>query len=282
MKQICDLHTHSVFSDGTYTPTQIIEEAERIGLSAVALCDHNTIDGVPEFMSAAESKNVEAVAGVEFSTDCDGKELHILALYIQPREFDKITEFVAEMRRAKEESNAALIESLRKAGFDIDYKSVCARTPTGGFNRSHVAAELTEKGYTASVKEAFDTVLHPSAGHYSESKRLNALETVEFIRSMNAVPILAHPFLNLSYEELKKFLNAAVPLGLAGMETHYSTYDDDMTEKAISVAAEFGIAQSGGSDFHGDIKPGIKLGEGCGNLAVPLEFAQKIKGFVKG
>ena len=124
MGRFCDLHTHSVFSDGTCTPEEILREAAGLGLAAVALCDHNTADGLPDFLSAAAGQAVEAVAGAEFSVDLEGTELHLLALYLPERAFPQVSELMLAVNRRKEESNIALVESLNRAGYRIDYGAI--------------------------------------------------------------------------------------------------------------------------------------------------------------
>ena len=277
MKRYCDLHAHTRYSDGTYTPQELVDLAEEIGLSAVALTDHNNVGGLTEFLKAGEGKKVETVAGVEFSTDYLDTELHILGLFIKPQDFDKITALFFDMGKRKEESNQLLAENLKKAGYDIEYAEVKVRTANGHVNRTHFAEVLMEKGYVSSIAEAFDGVLSKGNGFYVQPKRLDAFETISFIKSIGAVSVLAHSFLNLDEEGLRIFLPKAIELGLDGMETVYSTYDKETEEKARRIAKEFGLLESGGSDFHGTRKPDIRLGIGKGNLAVPEEFFQKLK-----
>ena len=276
MMNICDLHTHSNFSDGTYTPSEIIEKALEIGLSAVALCDHNTVDGIPDFLAAAKSKNIEAIAGVEFSVDYNGRELHLLGLYIPQDKFCQVSNLIIDINHRKEKSNIALINSLNNAGYHLDYMAIKSKTPSGKINRVHIAAELTQKGYTESIEHAFETLLSTSAGHYIEPKRFTVFEMIEFIKTIGAVPVLAHPFLNLSEHELIDFLPIAKEKGLVGIECYYSLYDKELTEKSIAIATQFGLKQSGGSDFHGTNKPDIKLGFGKDNLHIPYEYAKAL------
>ena len=283
MPLLCDLHTHTHYSDGTYSPAELIAEAERIGLAAIALCDHNTIAGLEEFLAAAKDSTVEAIPAVEFSTDyrVDGGkiiELHIVALLVRPAHYDSITKLVAPIAENKKKSNRALIAALQKSGYDITYDEVCAEGQ-GNINRAHVAGVLTKKGYTASIQEAFKTVLSPERGFYVEPARLPVFETIEFIRSIGAVPVLAHPFLKLSESQLRTFLDKAKGHGLVGMETLYSTYDEATTALSRAIAREYGLCESGGSDFHGGRKPDISLGTGRGNLAIPYEFLDKLKAF---
>ena len=273
----CDLHTHSIYSDGTYTPKEIIDSAINNGLSAVALCDHNTVDGLSDFLAAANNKNIQAVAGAEFSVDYNGTELHLLGLYIPEKHFDKIADLMKAVNDRKRQSNIDLIASLNKAGYEIDYNTIKNSTPNGKFNRAHVAAELTKKGYTDSREQAFETLLSPAAGHYKEPERLRFFKMIDFIKSIGAVPVLAHPFLNLTKAELEILLPLAKKQGLVGMECYYSLYDEATTKEAIDLAEKFELKYSGGSDFHGENKPDIKLGVGKGNLKIPYDWSVALK-----
>ena len=265
----CDLHTHSVFSDGTYTPAQLIAEAERIDLSAVALTDHNTIAGLPDFVAAGEGSAVKAVPGCEFSTDYNGVELHILGLYIRPEHYQAVTDLLEKAQRDKEESNRNLVAALNAAGYAIDYEKVAARSQ-GSVNRAHIAAELLEKGYISSIQEAFQSLLTKKRGFYKPPQRIGAYDCIRFIKSIGAVAVLAHPFLNLKEEAaLRAFLPEAVDAGLDGMEVAYSKFSPDQTALAQQIAEDFGLAFSGGSDFHGENKPDIALGVGRGALRIP-------------
>lgn len=268
----CDLHTHSVFSDGTYTPAQLIAEAEEIGLTAVALTDHNTIAGLPDFMAAGEGSSVKAVPGCEFSTDYNGVELHILGLYILPEHYQTVTDLLEKAQRDKEESNRNLVAALNEAGYAIDYEKVVARSQ-GSVNRAHIAAELMETGYISSIQEAFQSLLTKKRGFYKPPKRIGAYECIRFIKSIGAVAVLAHPFLNLKEEAaLRAFLPEAVEAGLDGMEVVYSKFSPEQTALAQQIASDFGLLYSGGSDFHGANKPDIALGTGRGELKIPAEW----------
>jgi predicted metal-dependent phosphoesterase TrpH len=275
MTGFCDLHTHSTFSDGTFTPTELVAAAERLGLSAVALTDHNTIAGLPEFLTAGKGRSVETVPGVEFSTEYNGIELHILALYLKEEHFPTVTAMMEDFRVRKEKSNEDLVAALAKDGMVIDYEAI--KAGAGGYvNRAYIAAELTRLGYTESIKAAFKRLLAPGAGYYTPPKRLDAYDTIRFIKSLGAVAVLAHPFLNMNEAELRAFLPQAVVVGLDGMETLYPRYSPEETALAETIATEFGLLPSGGSDFHGDNKPDIALGTGTGELRVPCHFLGKL------
>lgn len=269
MAEYCDLHIHSTFSDGTDTPTQLLELAEHRGLAAIALTDHNTVAGLPEFLEAARGRNVQAIAGTEFSTDYHGTELHILGLFLKRSDFGEITALMEDYHRRKEESNRELVDRLNAAGYAVDYDRIKDSTPEGQVNRALIGAELTRLGYTESIQAAFKQLLSPKCGYYTPPERFCPFETIRFIKSLGAVAVLAHPFLNLTEEPLREFLKEAVSCGLDGMEVLYSTYDEPTTILAKQVADDFGLLHSGGSDYHGNNKPHIQMGVGQGNLAVP-------------
>ncbi len=275
--QCCDLHTHSTFSDGTFTPEEIIDQAVRIGLAAVALTDHNTVAGLPAFLDAAGGLPLLAIPGLEVSTEYKGTELHILGLFLPPDSFKAVTAFLAPFLQRKEESNVQLVQSLNQAGYCLDYAQIRQCHPEGTLNRATIAASLLEKGYVGSIREAFQKLLSPKSGFYQPPERPDALETISFLQAVHAVPVLAHPFLNLKTEAaLRVFLEKAVPHGLSAMETLYSGFSPETTVLAQTIAREFGLMESGGSDFHGGAKPHIQLGIGTGDLAVPFAFAQAL------
>ena len=277
MTNFCDIHVHSNFSDGTCTPAELIALAEAAQLSAVALCDHNTVAGLPDFLAAAEGSAVEAVPGIEFSTDYRGTELHILGLFIRTEYYAPITAMMADYHRRKEQSNIDLVENLSRAGYAIDYAAIKASTADGFVNRAIIAAALMEKGYVDSIQAAFKTLLKPSHGYYNPPKRPDAYETIRFIKSIGAVAVLAHPFLNLNEASLRVFLPAAKAAGLDGMEVLYSKFDAETTALAGGLAEEFSLLKSGGSDFHGTNKPDIAVGTGRGDLRIPTDWLKNLK-----
>ena len=274
--RLCDLHTHSVFSDGTWRPEELLCEAERIGLCAVALTDHNTLAGIPDFLRAARGRSVEAVAGVEISTDYGDTELHIVGLFLPEESFEQVDGLLTKLRDRKDAANREMIARLVRDGYELDFEEIKAASE-GLFNRAHIASWLMKRGYVGSIAEAFKTLLAKGGRYYVATKRLPVFEVISFLRDIGAVPVLAHPFLNLTEDELREFLPVAKDHGLLAMETVYSTYDEGTVELSKSIAAEFGLAESGGSDFHGDRKPDIFLGRGHGELAVPYDFYKNLK-----
>ena len=275
MQQVCDLHTHSLFSDGTATPAEIVDQALAAGLWAVALTDHNTVTGLEDFEKAAKGKNIEAIAGVEITTKFKGKELHMVGLGIRPENRERVADFLSVINQRKEESNRALTQRLNEAGYHICYDEIRAKQQ-GNVNRAVIAAALKEKGYVSEIQEAFEKLLKEKHGYYVPPQMMSPLEVIEFLRSIHIVPILAHPLLSLTEEELVDFLQQAKPAGLVGMETIYVTYSPEEEAAAFRIAEEFDLLPSGGSDYHGGNKPDIQLGIGRGNLQIPLKFAKEL------
>ena len=270
MGLFCDLHTHSRASDGSCRPGELIGLAEKAGLSAIALTDHNTLAGLPVFLAAAEGSPVRAIPGIEFSTDWEDAELHIVALFLKPAHYGQIEEILAQGLRRKQESNEQLARNLQNAGIPLDYDRVLARTD-GIPNRAHFAAELIQMGVTGSIKEAIHTLLSPKNGMYLPPPHPPTLEILTLIRDLGAVSVLAHPFLNLTEPRLRQFLSQAPYLD--AMETLYTDFTPELQQKARQIAAEFRLLESGGTDFHGSQKPHIQLGQ----TKVPMSFLEALE-----
>ncbi|MBQ6478687.1 MAG: PHP domain-containing protein [Erysipelotrichaceae bacterium] len=275
MNKRCDLHCHSSFSDGSSSPKELVKLAEAQGLSALALTDHNTSAGLKEFMEAGKNSEVITVPGCEFTTEWNGKEIHVVGLFFQEKYWKEIEDFLELSNIAKINSNLQLIANLNKAGYQVSEEEAAALTK-GDFNRSHIARVLMNKGYVKSVQEAFETLLKEGKGFYFPAKRISPMAVIRFIKVFGAAAIIAHPFLNLSLSELREFLPLAKEAGLDAIETRYTEFDEETTRMAIALAEEFKLKQSGGSDFHGTAKPDIFLGSGRGNLHVPFEFYEEL------
>lgn len=271
--EYCDLHTRSTYSDGTFSPAQLVAEGLRKKLRAVALTDHNTVAGLPEFLKAAEGTGLEGIPGVEISTGYNNQEVHIVGLFLRQEHYGELERFLDVINQRKEKTNRDLVAALREAGYALNYEEIQERHQ-GNVNRAVIAAELIEKGYLTDRKEAFRGILSAKNGLYRPPERIPAFEAIRFLSSIHAVPVLAHPYLSLTEEALRTFLPEAKSSGLAAMETHYSTFTPQMTEAVRSLASAFDLLESGGSDFHGGNKPEIQLGSGKGDLAVPYSFVQ--------
>ena len=273
----CDLHTHTIFSDGTSTPQELIDGAIAARLGAIALTDHNTVQGLPEFMAAANGKNIDIVLGSEFSVNYGEKELHLLGLFIDPKYFSQITDLMKSILVRKEKSNVDLVGALGRVGIRLDYDEIKASAYGVSVNRAHIASALMQGGYVSSIAEAFERYLSPKAGFYKEPRSIDVWEMMDYLKSIGAVTVLAHPYLKLDDRDLVTFLKRASKEGLDGMECFYSTNDEATTARSIQLAEEYGILKSGGSDYHGTRKPNIELGVGRGNLEIPYEWYLRLK-----
>ena len=276
MQNFCDLHTHSTFSDGTQTPAELVQLAQQIGLGALALTDHNTITGLEEFLNAPLRSNLERIPGVEISTEYGEKELHIVGLYLRPQAFEPLDAFLQEANLQKEKSNRLLVERLNQAGYTVDYEALRLEH-RGNINRAVIAAELLRKGYITDIGQALKGLLSKQNGFYVPPKRISAFDAIRFLSKLHAVPVLAHPFLSMTEPQIRSFLPPAKECGLAAMETHYVSNTEQITACSVSIASEYGLLESGGSDYHGKNKPTIRLGTGTGALKVPISFAQKLR-----
>ena len=275
-----DLHLHSTHSDGTLTPAEIIARAKSLGLTAVALTDHNTVSGVPAFLEEAHRHGVTAIAGTELSTVYKGKEVHLLGLFIPEAAFPAVTALTEDYLTRKEQSNRDLVARLAADGYRVDYDTIRNATPDGNVNRALIAKALTAQGFTPSVNAAFDTLLEEGLGYYIPPERPDFLATIRFLRSIHAVTVWAHPLQYIDEATVREALPGAVEAGLVGMEVMHSSYDEATVTAAKALADEFGLLYSGGSDFHGAVKPDVQMGVGNREWAIPNipdEYYEKLR-----
>ena len=275
-----DLHLHSTHSDGTLTPAEIIAKAKSLGLSTVALTDHNTVSGLWDFLNEAEKQGVTAVAGTELSTVYKGQEIHLLGLFIPTEAFPAVTALTEDYLTRKEQSNRDLVARLAADGYKVDYDAIQNATPDGNVNRALIAKALLAGGYVPSVKAAFNTLLGEGMGYYTPPTRPDFFDTIRFLRSIHAVPVWAHPLQYIDEATVREALPEAVEAGLVGMEVMHSSYDEATVTAAKALADEFGLLCSGGSDFHGAVKPDVHMGIGSreGTEAnIPDEYGESLR-----
>ena len=272
-EKFCDLHLHSLCSDGSDTPTELCKRAKNLGMSAIALTDHNTVSGLREFAKACDDFGIEGVPSIEITTEHEGKELHVVGLFLNEKAFVALGDFLAELCKTKIQSNKNLIQSLKNAGYSVSWDELVKFSPQGNINRAVIALYLVEKGILQTVKEGFKTILSEKAGHYKPAKRPKTLETIKFLSDLGVVSILAHPFISLDEDEVLSLLPRAKEQGLCGIETNYSLYDEATHEFALKTANDVGLLASGGSDYHGNAKPTIEIG--CSK--VPYEYYLALK-----
>ena len=278
-----DLHTHSNKSDGSYSPTELVDYAIAKGLSAVALTDHDTTDGLEEAVAHAETltrtgkPSVEVIPGIEFSTKHEDKDVHVVGLYIAydaPDFRAKLQEFVD----SRTNRNIKMCRNLQEAGIDITYDKLIERNPDAVITRAHYASYLFEDGYVKSRQEAFAKYLGDHTKYFVPREKVTPEKAVELILRVGGVPILAHPPLyHMGKERLDRLVSVLKDVGLMGIEALYSTYTNQDERDMMRLADKYDLLPSGGSDFHGANKPNLDLGVGYGKLFVPEDFLTTIK-----
>lgn len=275
--RIIDLHVHSNASDGTFTPTQLVEEAKKAGLCAFALTDHDTTDGVAEAKRAAETAGIELVPGVELSTEYEGKEIHVLGLYIDITN-EALQKHMADFRDSRDNRNVYMLKKLRAEGFDITQEALEAMFPDAVITRAHVARYLLDKGYIPDIKTAFSEYIGEGCRCYVERPKVTPMDAVDYILEAGGTPVLAHPVVyRMERPQLKKMIAEMKAHGLVGMEAVYSENTPADEQDYRALAREQRLLITGGSDFHGENKPDIRLGKGRGGLYIPYSFLEEIK-----
>lgn len=271
-----DLHTHSTFSDGTFTPLQLVKYAEEKGLKAFAITDHDTTEGIKEAKSI--ETNVEVISGVEISTRYDKKEIHIVGLYVNENDAD-LNKQLKYYREKRVTRNFEILEKLNSLGVDITIDDVKESCTGDVISRAHIGKALVSKGFVGSYTEAFDRYLGDNKCAYVPRETLNYEESMELITKAGGVPVLAHPLLyKMSDTNLENMMVKLRQKGLKAVEVYYSTHSNSDTQHVMAMANRVGLIYSGGSDFHGATKPKIDMGTGMGKLAVPYEILEKIRG----
>lgn len=264
-----DLHIHTSASDGTITPRETVELAGKLGLSAIAITDHDTVAGVNDALIAGEELGVKVIPGIEISAGYDDG-VHILGLFIDPKSV-ALRPALDWVIREREARNERIVNAMVSDGIPISIQELQTANPNAVLGRPHIAQWLMNHGYVSSMVEAFDRYLDKGRVYYRSRKRIPLSDAVSCIRNAGGVAVIAHP-LQYGYEktEMETFIRTCVDEGCRAMECIYSGYGTEQREMLVSMAAEYGLAISGGSDFHGKRKPHIQMGWGIdGEISVP-------------
>lgn len=306
-----DLHVHSTRSDGTYTPARLVDYAREKGLSAFALTDHDTVDGLEEALryaaglrqhpadpnipappdaaltvrSAKADKDgissgspvPEVIPGIELSSEYQGKDVHIVGLYID-RHNPRFQEYLRGFVNSRDTRNHKMCTLLQGAGIDISYEKLQSAFPDSVITRAHYAKYMLTQGYVKSMAEAFDRYVGDHCPYYVPREKVTPTQAVALILETDGIPILAHPILyHMSDARLDALVSELKDAGLMGIEALYSTYHACDERQIRGLAGKYALLISGGSDFHGDNKPGLDLGTGYGGLCVPEDVLDKIR-----
>ena len=275
--KLIDLHTHSNCSDGTLSPADLVKHAVECNVTAFALTDHDNTDGLAAAFEAAAEMNIELVPGIEFSTEYLGTDIHIVGI-----DFDwKNKEFqhrIDYYRSERERRNQKMIDKMAADGIDISYGQMAESFGESLWTRAHFAKYLIAKGIVRDINEAFSDYLGDNCKYFIPREKVSPFEVVRLIWQFGGIPILAHPFqYKFSDETLRTLLTKLKECGLLGMEVYYSTHTKENCDYLLDLANEFGLAPSGGSDFHGSNKPDIELGSGKNNLQIPYSILEGLR-----
>ena len=282
-----DLHTHSTASDGSFSPSRLVGEARSLGLAALALTDHDTLEGLDEAERAVQEKGTrspdfsfEFIRGCELSSRCGPAEAHILGLWIgrEERDVSDLKEKLAEVRAQRFRRNVAMAEKLRGLGFAVRLEDVEALAGGEVVARPHFAALLLRMGVVKSVREAFEKFLGYRGAAYVPRELMKPEEAVELLAGSGATVVLAHPMLmRCPVHELDELIARLKPHGLNALEAYHSEHGAADERVCVELAARHGLLLSGGSDFHGESKPLVRLGKGHGALRVSEAVLESLK-----
>lgn len=275
-----DLHTHSNNSDGTFSVKELIDRAHDKGLAAIALTDHDTMDGVDEAIEYAASKypDLEVIPGVELSTEGEGREVHIVGLYIDNHD-KEFVEGLSAFIDSRTTRNKKMCKKLsEEAGIPISYEALTEEFPDTVITRAHFAKFMVDRGYVNSRAEVFDRYIGDHCPYYVGREKITPEDAIRSILKAKGVPVFAHPILcRFGDDRLDDFVGRLKGAGLVGIEAVYSTYERRDEIQIKELAKKYDLLVSGGSDFHGANKPDIDLGTGCGKLFVPEDLLIPIK-----
>ncbi len=265
-----DLHIHSTASDGQLEPEDIVRKSAESGLTVIAIADHDTVDGIASALVAAKAFPwLKVIPCVELSTDVPSGEVHILGYFIDYTS-QELQATLKRLRNSRRERAQGMVTKLRSLGIHIEWQRVQEIAGSGSIGRPHIAQAMLEKGYIASLKEAFTEYIGRGGPAYVEREKMTPVEAVELILQAKGLPVLAHPFTINDPETLVIELKAA---GLVGIEAYYNGYTADEISRLINLANKYGLIASGGSDYHGlDISSETMIG----GVDVPIKSAEQL------
>lgn len=276
MEELTDLHVHSTCSDGTFSPEELVFYAQKKGLRAFALTDHDTTAGIRRAQKAAEGTSLTVIPGIELSTEYLGSDVHILGLGIHP-EAPAFRAYLEDFRRSRDLRNDRMMEKLKSAGISISREAMQEEFPDCVWTRAHFALYLKKHGYVKEMQDAFNRYIGDRAPCYVPREGITPSGAVKLVLSGGGHPVLAHPVLcRFGRERLEQLVTELKAAGLQGLEAIYSA-NRGCDESAMKLLARrHGLAVTGGSDFHGTNKKDIDLGCGKGNLRIPFRLWEEL------
>ena len=272
-----DLHVHSNASDGTFSPSQVVELAKNAGLDAFALTDHDTTAGVPEALEKGRDLNIEVIPGIEVSSSFDGTEIHILGLFVNSDD-PVLAAMLEKMRISRDRRNEKMLENLAADGISFTKEELCGDNPDTIITRAHIAHALVAKGICSGMDQAFKKYLQYGGRYCPQKEHLSPEEVVKTLISNGAFVALAHPFqYKFGDKKTEELIAHMVDLGMKGLEVYHSSNNKLESMKLQEMAVRHHLLPTGGSDFHGGNKPDISIGTGRGGLRVSSLLLEDIK-----
>lgn len=279
MKRI-DLHVHSNYSDGSLSPRRLVSLAKERGIAAFALTDHDTFGGLYDCKRAAEEMEVELVFGIELSASFNDIEIHILGYFFH-NDFEKLAplqNMLDDIKVSREKRNKEMIERLKAKNIAIDYEELFSVAGGGTITRAHFAFLLVQNGFAKDFNAAFKNYLTKGCETYIPRERVAPQELFKAIKKSGGISVLAHPTLyGLSREGIENLAASLAAIGLDGIETVYSRYNKLHEQEIKRMAAKYHLRMSGGSDFHGALKPDISMGDGTDKTAIPYDILEELR-----
>ena len=266
--KFADLHLHTSFSDSTYTPEEVVREAARVGLCAIAIVDHDTLDGVPAALSAGKKYNVEVLSGIELTAQYENLEVHMLG-YLIDHNYEPFKERLEVLRKIRIERIYKIVDRIKTVGVDLNPDTVFNLAQGSTVGRLHVARAMVKDGLVDSVAAAFKTYIGDKCPGYVLGFRLTPKEAVELIKEAGGIPVLAHPYIISKDRVLAEIIDC----GIMGLEVYYPEHSQSTVNFYLDLAKKHDLLVTGGSDFHGDAKPEIKIG----SIKLAYEFVEKLK-----
>ncbi|NUN50945.1 MAG: PHP domain-containing protein [Candidatus Brocadiae bacterium] len=271
-----DLHAHTTASDGSLRPAELVRQAAADGLSALAVTDHDTAEGLEEARDEARRTGIELVNGIEISVHWEAGTFHLLGYLFE--ETPALRAGLQELQGLRRERNARMIAKLNELGYRLTEEEVAAEGGGGQIGRLHIARALLRRGAVSTVEEAFGRLLRRGRPAFVMVDRLGAAEAIRMIRSAGGVAVVAHPFqLRLGEDALDGAVAEWTALGLGGIEVQHSSHDAGQVAFLSALAGRHNLAATGGSDFHGENKPGIPLGRAGEGARIPLSRLEDLR-----
>lgn len=265
---LIDLHVHSSVSDGSLSPSEVTALALRTGLRAYALTDHDSIAGIREAVRSAEGTDLKVIPGTELSCLCNGCEIHILGLYLNP-DAPELSQALSKLQADRNRRNEEMLKRFQEDGFQLSITDLNSGNPNLVITRAHFARALLEKGYVKTMDQAFRSYLDHGKRYCPPKETFSPPEAIRLIRNAGGFPALAHPLqYKLGWKQTEAMILALKEMGLMGVEVYYSSHHRGDSTKLREICRRFDLLPTGGSDFHGSNKPDISLGTGRGGLRV--------------